>query len=108
MYCGHWFDGRDLGIGEDSSSLSPAQLGLILLVGGVLGMSISTSFLWLGTTIGAFLTIVVGFASFGCYLYGCGLYMKSKGYTLLGGLLGLLALPGLIIMYLLPERRHDL
>jgi hypothetical protein len=51
--------------------------------------------------------IPVGVVSIVLFMWGCGLYARSKGYSpVLGAVLGILNVVGLLIVAALPDRRN--
>lgn len=69
-------------------------IGMLMFGGlGLIHLSVSQFVLWM--------LLVPAMAIF---VPGCAFYARSKGYPLFLGLIGLLALPGLVLLILLPDR----
>jgi len=104
-HCRAWLDGRDVGLDSDIAASADRSHAVKVIAKGIAGMLVGVIMQLLGGKVGLFLGTLVFLASTAYYVWGCCVYVSTKGYHLSVGLLGLVpCFIGLIILVVLPEK----
>ncbi len=105
IHCRGWLDGRDIGVDTDIAASSDRSHAVKVIAKGIAGMLVGVILQLVGGKLGLFLGTLVFLASTGYYVWGCCVYITTKGYHLAVGLLGLVpCFIGLIILVAMPEK----
>lgn len=104
-HCRAWVDGRDVGLDPDIATAGDRSHALKVVAKGIAGMLVGLMTVHFGGKVGLFVGTLLFLASTGYYVWGCCVYIGTKGYHMATGLLGLIpCFIGLIILYVMPEK----
>lgn len=104
-HCRTLLDGSDWGPDPDIAATGDRSHALKVMAKGIAGMLIGLIMLLFGGKVGLFLGTLVLLGCTGYYVWGCCVYIGTKGYHMAVGLLGLVpCFLGLVILLLMPEK----
>jgi hypothetical protein len=104
-HCGQWVDGTDLGVVTHLSSVGDRSQAIKFIAIGIAGMILGLMMQLTTGSVGLFVGTLLILAGVAGHVWGCCLYINTKGYHLAWGLLGLVpCFIGLVILILMPEK----
>ncbi|MFH1115073.1 MAG: hypothetical protein V1792_14275 [Pseudomonadota bacterium] len=104
-HCRTRLDGSDWGPDPDIAATGDRSHALKVMAKGIAGMLIGLIMLLFGGKVGLLVGTLVLLGCTGYYVWGCCVYIGTKGYQMSVGLLGLVpCFLGLAILLLMPEK----